>query len=171
MKSNYNYKFYGDLNLYYRHKYLTGLLLLIVFIFMPISFIFGVIGFLISFILVISTLIFILNKFNHENNLILFTDEQIIYLKKDFISEIKYEDVTKIERVYQPKGLTLHELKTNNQTFKFNISIKVNTISPYSSFYELILNKNKNIEIIEIVFCDKHKYFLHHGEVKKVQID
>ncbi len=145
--------------------------MLIVFILMPISFIYGVIGFLISFILVISTLIYILNKFNHENNLILFTDEQIIHLKKDFISEIKYEDVRKIERVYQPKGLTLHELKTNNQNFKVNISTKVNTIFPYSSFYELILNKNKNIEIIEIVFCDKYKYFLLHGEVRKVQID
>ena len=170
MKSNYNYKFYGDLNLYYRHKYITGLLLLIVFIFMPISFIFGVIGFLISFILVISTLIFILNKFNHENNLILFTEEQIIHLKKDCITELKYEDVRKIEYVYQPKGLSLHELKINHQTFKFNISIKVNIIFPYSSFYELILNKNKNIEIIENGFYEKHKYFLHHGEVRKVQI-
>ena len=106
-----------------------------------------------------------------QNNQILFTDEQIIHLKKDFISEIKYEDVRKIERVYQPKGLTLHQLKTNNQTFKFNISNKVSTIFPYSSFYELILNKNKSIEIIEIVFCDNHKYFLHHGEVRKVEID
>ncbi len=171
MKSNYNYKFYGDFNTIIKDNLFYAFALITVFVFLPICFIYGLIGFIVCFILVISSLVFILNKFNSEDNLILFTEENMIRLIKDSEIEINYEDILKVEFHYLFKHQSYIKLILRNQVLKFTQGTNTNNNFPFSSLVELLFHKNNSIEIIEFVPFEKYKYFLHHGGVKKVQID
>jgi len=95
----------------------------------------------------------------------------MIRLNKNKVTEISYNEILKLEFIYQPKGQSFSKLTLSNQVLKFTLENKINNNFNYTSLPELLLNKNKNIEIIENGFYEKHKYFLHHGEVRKVQID
>jgi hypothetical protein len=163
MKSNNDYKYYGDFNTIIKDKLFYAFALITVFVFLPISFVYGIIGFIICFILVISSLIFILNKFNSEKNM--------IRINKETELEIDYSEIVKVEYHYPFKHQSYMNLILINQTLKFTLETKVNKDFPFSCLNTLFLNKNKSIEIIEFVPFEKHKYFLHHGEVRKVQID
>ena len=171
MKSDYNYKFYGDFNTIFKDKLFYVFALISVFVFLPISFVYGIVGFIICFILFISSLIFILNKFNSENNLILFTEKNMIRINKETELEIDYSEIIKVEYHYPFKHQSYMNLILINQTLKFTLETNVNKNFPFSCLNTLFFNKKKSIEIMEFVPFEKHKYFLHHGEVKKVQID
>ena len=171
MKSNYDYKYYGDFNTIIKDKLFYEFALITVFVFLPISFVYGIIGFIICFILVISSLIFILNKFNSENNLILFTEKNMIRINKETELEIDYSEIKKVEYHFPFKHQSYINLILTNQTLKFTLVTKINKNFPFSCLNSLFLNKNESIEIIEFVPFEKHKYFLHNGEVKKVQTD
>lgn len=171
MKSNYDYKFYGDFNTIIKDKLFYVYALITVFVFLPISFIFGLVGFIVCFILVISSLVYFLNKFNSENNLILFTEKNMIRINKETELEIDYSEIEKVEYHFPFKHQSYINLILTNQTLKFTLKTKINKNFSFSCLNTLLLNKNQSIEIIEFVPFEKHKYFLHHGEVKKVQID
>lgn len=171
MKSDYNYKFYGDFNTIIKDKLFYLFALITIFIFLPISFIYGLFGFIVCFILVISSLVYILNKFNTEDNLILFTEENMIRIIKDSEVKINYEDIIKVEFHYPFKHQSYIKLILKNQVLKFTQENSIKKDFPFTSLVELLFHKNNTIEIIEFVTLGKYKYFLHHGEVKKVQID
>ena len=171
MKNDYNYKFYGDFNTIIKDKLFYAFALITVFIFLPITFVYGIIGFIVCFILVISSLVFILNKFNSEDNLILFTEKNMIRIIKDSEVEINYEDIVKVEFHYPFKYQSYIKIILKNQVLKFTQETSINKNFPFSILVELLLHKNNTIEINEFVPFEKHKYFLHNGEVKKVQID
>lgn len=124
-----------------------------------------------SLILLICLIVYVLIKFDTESNLILFDIDRIIRLNKNKVTEISYDEILKLEYIYQPKGQSFSKLTLSNQVLKFTLENKINHNFTYASLPELLLNKNKNIEIIENGFYEKYKYFLHHGEVRKVQID
>jgi hypothetical protein len=171
MKNDYNYKFYGDFNTIIKDKLFYAFALITVFIFLPITFVYGIIGFIVCFILVISSLVFILNKFNSEDNLILFTEKNMIRIIKDSEVEINYEDIVKVEFHYPFKYQSYIKITLKNQVLKFTQETSINKNFPFSTLVELLFHKNNTIEINEFVPFEKHKYFLHNGEVKKVQID
>lgn len=171
MKSNYDYKFYGDFNTIIKDKIFYVYALITVFVFLPTAFIFGLFGFIVCFILVISSLVYFLNKFNSEDNLILFTEKNMIRINKETELEIDYSEIEKVEYHFPFKHQSYINLILTNQTLKFTLKTKINKSFSFSCLNTLFLNKNQSIEIIEFVPFEKHKYFLHHGEVKKVQID
>lgn len=171
MKSNYDYKFYGDFNTIIKDKIFYVFALITVFVFLPISFIFGLVGFIVCFILVISSLIYFLNKYNSEDNLILFTEKNMIRINKETELEINYSEIEKVEYHFPFKHQSYINLILTNQTLKFTLKTKINENFSFSCLNTLFLNKNQSIEIIGFVPFEKHKYFLHLGEVKKVKID
>lgn len=171
MKSNYNYKFYGDFNTSIKDKLFYAFALISILVFLPISFIYGLVGFIACFLFIISFLVFILNKFNSEDNLILFTEKNMIRIIKDSEVEINYEDIVKVEFHYPFKYQSYIKIVLKNQVLKFTQENSINKNFPFSSLVELLFHKNNTIEINEFVPFEKHKYFLHHDEVKKVQID
>ena len=171
MKSNYNYKFYGDFNTIVKDKLFYAFALISILVFLPISFIYGLVGFITCFVFIISALVFVLNKFNSENNLILFTEKNMIRIIKETELEIDYSEIVKVEYHFPFKHHSYINLKLSNQTLKFTIETKINKDFPFSCLNSLFLYKNESIEIIEFVPFEKHKYFLHHGEVKKIKID
>lgn len=171
MKSDYNYKFYGNFNTIIKDKLFYAFALISILVFLPISFIYDLVGFIACFFLIISFLVFILNKFNSENNLILFTEKNMIRIIKETELEIDYSEILKVEYHFPFKHQSYINLILTNQTLKFTLETKINKDFPFSCLNTLFLNKNKSIEIIEFIPFEKYKYFLHHGEVKKVQID
>lgn len=171
MKSNYNYKFYGDFNTIIKGKLFYAFALISILVFLPISFIYGLVGFIACFVLIILILVFILNKFNSEDNLILFTEKNMIRIIKGTELEFDYSEIVKVEYHFPFKHQSYINLILTNQTLKFTLETKINKNFPFSSLVELLFHKNNTIEINEFVPFEKHKYFLHHGEVKKVQID
>lgn len=171
MKSNYNYKFYGDFNTSIKDKLFYAFALISILFFLPISFIYGLVGFIACFLFIISFLVFILNEFNSKENLILFTEENMIRIIKDSEVAINYEDIVKVEFHYPFKYQSYIKIILKNQVLKFTQENSINKNFPFSSLVELLFHKNNTIEINEFVPFEKHKYFLHHDEVKKVQID
>ena len=169
MKSNYNYKFYGDFNSVIKDKYYYGILLVFLVLF-AISFSINKYLAIPTFIILIGTIVYVVNKFNSENNLILFTDKNIIRIKNETEIEFNYNDVIKVEYHFPFKHQSYVNLILSNQKLKFTLESKIKSDYKYSNLNELLLDKNKTIEILEFVPFEKYKYFLHDGIVKKVQV-
>ncbi|WP_291275567.1 hypothetical protein [Flavobacterium sp.] len=169
MKSNYNYKFYGDFNSVIKDKYYYGILLMFLVLF-AISFSINKFLAILTFIVLIGTIIYVLNKYKSEENLILFTDKNIIHIKNETEIEFDYNDVIKVEYHFPFKHQSYVNLILSNQKLKFTLESKIKSDYKYSNLNELLLDKNKTIEILEFVSFEKYKYFLHEGIVRKVQI-
>ena len=169
MKSNYNYKFYGDFNSIIKDKYSYGFPLVFLVLF-AISFSINKFLAILTFIILIGTIIYVLNKYKSDENLILFTDKNIIRIKNETEIEFNYNDVIKVEYHFPFKHQSYVNLILSNQKLKFTLESKIKSDYKYSSLNELLLDKNKTIEILEFVPFEKYKYFLHHEEIKKVQI-
>jgi len=169
MRSNYNYKFYGDFNSVIKDKYYYGILLVFL-VFFAISFSINKFLVILTFIVLIGTIIYVLNKYKSEENLILFTDKNIIHIKNETEIEFDYNDVIKVEYHFPFKHQSYVNLILSNQKLKFTLESKIKSDYKYSSLNELLLDKNKTIEILEFVPFEKYKYFLLEGIVRKVQI-
>lgn len=169
MNSNYNYKFYGDFNSVIKDKYYYGILLVFL-VFFAISFSINKFLVILTFIVLIGTIIYVLNKYKSEENLILFTDKNIIHIKNETEIEFDYNDVIKVEYHFPFKNQSYVYLILSNQKLKFTLESKIKSDYKYSSLNELLLDKNKTIEILEFVPFEKYKYFLLEGIVRKVQI-
>lgn len=170
LQSKIIYKFYGNLNNFKKNQYISLLLILSVFVFIPLAFFLNNLGIIISFLIVFTILVLILNKFNNDDNLIIFTEENIIHLENKLFQIYLYENLSHVEFIYQPKGYCYYKIYVNDKVFKFNVEVKTNNSSHYKSWYELLLHKNKNICIIENGFFEKHKIFLYNNEVKKIRL-
>lgn len=169
MESNYNYKFYGDFDSIIKDKYFYGIPLLFLVLF-AISFSINKYLAIPTFIILIGTIVYVVNKFNSEDNLILFTDINIIRIKNDTKVEIDYNNVIKVEYHFPFKHQSYVNLILSNKKLKFTLESKIKSDYKYSNLNELLLDKNKKIEILEFVPFEKYKYFLHDGIVKKVQV-
>ena len=81
-----------------------------------------------------------------------------------------YNNVIKVEYHFPFKHQSYVNLILSNQKLKFTLESKIKSDYKYSNLNELLLDKNKTIEILEFVPFEKYKYFLHDGIVKKVQV-
>ena len=139
-------------------------------VFFAISFSINKFLVILTFIVLIGTIIYVLNKYKSEENLILFTDKNIIHIKNETEIEFDYNDVIKVEYHFPFKHQSYVNLILSNQKLKFTLESKIKSDYKYSSLNELLLDKNKTIEILEFVPFEKYKYFLLEGIVRKVQI-
>lgn len=171
MTSNYNYKFYGDFNTIIKDKFFYAFSLMLIVVLIPILIFESISLAIISFIVFIGMLIYVLNTYNSENNVILFTESNMVRIIKTLEKEIKYDEIEKVEFHFPFKHQSYVKLFLHNEVLKFTQAKNTNKNFPFSTLIELLLTKNNSIEIIEIVPFEKHKYFLHYGEVRKVQID
>src|SRR5574343_263955 len=132
MKSNYNYKFYGDFNSVIKDKYYYGILLVFLVLF-AISFSINKFLVILTFIVLIGTIIYVLNKYKSEENLILFTDKNIIHIKKETEIEFDYNDVIKVEYHFPFKHQSYVNLILSNQKLKFTLEAKIKSDYKYSN--------------------------------------
>jgi len=95
----------------------------------------------------------------------------MIRINKETELEIDYSEIDKVEYHFPFKNQSYINLILINQTLRFTLKSRINKSFPFSCLNTLLLNKNQSVEIIEFVPFEKHKYFLHHGEIKKIQID
>ena len=63
-------------------------------------------------------------KFDSESNLILFDVDRMIRLNKNKVTEISYNEILKLEFIYQPKGQSFSKLTLSNQVLKFTLENK-----------------------------------------------
>lgn len=123
MKSNYNYKFYGNFNSIIRYDFILFLSLIGALIFGLLITFFSV-YLILGLILLICLIVYVLIKFDSESNLILFDVDRMIRLNKNKVTEISYNEILKLEFIYQPKGQSFSKLTLSNQVLKFTLENK-----------------------------------------------
>ncbi len=162
-------KYLGNLNSYKRRDYFHGVALFFVFTF-PLGIIFSKEFILIPIVLCLLLIIYILRKYNDDDNLIVFNDDKIFYKKNDKLINFKYEEIEELKIYTLPKGNSHHRLKHKGVIYKYHFEVNGFYYSKYNSIQELLFNCNPNILIFEKVPFDLFRYFILRGEVRRIRV-
>ncbi|MFT3794303.1 hypothetical protein [Flavobacterium sp.] len=167
-KENYDYHFVGKRNSLRRYDAIIWLLLLVVILvsFSATTYNYWIIA---GYILVPVLAIVLLRKFNPEEDLLLFTADKIIHLRKKSVAEYDYADMVKNEFFHQSEWPNFARLTLKGKKFTYIPEAKDQHGFDLPAFVDLLLTKNEKVLVTkrESLF-ETYKYFKLHGEVKRV---
>lgn|GEM_PF-6468370 len=163
--------FVGRLNPRKRHSVILFILLLGIII-IPLAGIFDQSLAIIATALLAWAIIFKLPPtISSDENLLQFRIVQILHVKPDSATAYPYSECTSLE-FFEPMGNTIFtRLTIGKKKFDFNLDTP-NYLDPdVMKFIAFMFEQHPGISITQSGNFEKHKYFMLHGEVKKVQIN
>ncbi|MES2544160.1 MAG: hypothetical protein V4548_04690 [Bacteroidota bacterium] len=170
MKDNYSYKYIGKINPIKREETILIILFFSVFLFGYLLTFGKIITIIIGITTVLSAIIYTLLKVDIDDNVILFTEEKLIYINKNKTTEFEYKDLVKTEFMHIQKNRSFVRLTLQNRKFEIDIDQKNNLNVSRIDFIDFLFSKNRELQVIENLGFEKYKYFILHNAVRKVLI-
>ena len=170
MKTQFEYKYIGKLNPIISYDIILIIILVGIFSFF-FSLEFSKILSAIVISVILAAIVYTLSKIKSDDNVLLFTEEKLIHIKKGFINEYEYNNFIKIEFVKPIKNRSYIELFLKEKKFIFDIETKNGQDVVLTDFINFLFNKNEEILVNQTINLHKYKYVKIGDSVRSISLN
>jgi len=170
VKTQFDYKYIGKLNPIISYDIILIIILVGIFSFF-FSLEFSKILSVIIISVILAAIIYTLSKIKSDDNILLFTEEKLIHLKKGIANEYEYNSLIKIEFVKPPKNRSYIQLFLKEKKFKFDIDTKNGQDVVFIDFIIFLFSKNEEIQVNQTINFHKYKYVKTGDSVRSISLN